>query len=218
MKCKDRKEKDIVGVCPHCMDDTDNIYNYIKDGEKCYRVEFGHTLRSKDGGHVIFDAMTEHCYFEYISAGNYEFDELEEDPFQYDDTYALMFLHVHCFETIKWGKYEKQKEPSNCSCCDTKIIGMHNIAVGETPDIMARVTLGYVDLDDKNEPIFTETVEADLTPDRYLCLQCMYEAFSCPSTIMEAQEQMDQLHKQRSDEHEKDKDDYIDPEDRWQNQ
>jgi hypothetical protein len=200
------------------MESEDNIDAYIKDGEKCYRVEFGHTLRSKDGGHIIFDTMTEHCYFEYISEGNYEFEELEEDPFDYDDTYALMFLHAQCFESIKWGKYEKQKEPIYCSTCDTKMIGMHNIAVGETPDVMARITPGYVDLDDKGEPLFTEIVQADLIPDRYMCLQCMYEMFSCPATIMETLEATDQMYKQESDEHEKDKDDYVEQEDRWQNQ
>jgi hypothetical protein len=211
MKLKEREENGIVGVCPYCMEsDRDDPNSYIKEGEKCYRVEFGHTFRSKEGGHIIFESMTETCYFEYPC------DNYDEDPHstEFDDTYANMFIHADCFEGIKWGKNEKQKEPINCGVCGGKLIGFHNIAVGESPSMMARITQGYADLDDKKDPDFTEIVQPDLIPDRYLCLGCITQLFECHTTIMESLEFVEQVCKQECDKHEKDDNDYIDPDDR----
>jgi hypothetical protein len=133
---------------------------------------------------------------------------------EFEDMCANMFIHTECFDAIKWGRHEKQKEPVNCGGCGGRLVGFQNISVGESPSLIARITQGYADLDDKKNSEFTEIVQPDLIPDRYLCLGCLTQLFECHTTITESLEFVEQVYKQESDKHDKDDNDYIDPDDR----
>lgn len=195
MNLKDREDRSIVGVCPMCMgSDIEDLYNpsqYIKEGEKCYRLEFGYGTRCAKGEHIIFEVLTESCFLESLEI-DYENEDNSPD---YSDYYATMYLHVKCFKNITWTT-KKSKEPIYCGCCGEILVGMQNVVVADSPELIARITEG---LEDAGE--FIETLQPDLTPDYYMCASCIGQHFMCHSTIMDALESVSQIYKQESDSH-----------------
>lgn len=196
MNLKEREDRSIAGICPMCMScdgDTYSLSQYVKEGEKCYRVELGYARRSHDGGHIIFELLTESCFLE-ASVIDYECEFNSPD---YSDYYASMYLHVKCFKNISWvSSVKKQKEPLFCGSCSSRIIGMQNVEVADNPALIGRITEG---LDDSGE--FIESIQPDLTPDYYMCLTCLEQHFMCSSTIMDSLEAVSQIYKQESDSH-----------------